>query len=96
MFSWFRSPGSAVTQLAALRDRIAALERSEALRNAEWTDTLDKFDRLYKRINARLIRDAGSGAGVSGDRSPHVAQPDEGSGSAESPLSLRQRIRGVR
>lgn len=73
----------------ALSDRVTAIERSEALRSAEWADTLDRFDRLYKRLCAREQR--ANTKTPPDDRSAVSGQPESG----ESPLEMRRRMRGI-
>jgi hypothetical protein len=39
-----------------LRARVEALEATETVRNGEHTAMVDRLDRLYKRISARIAR----------------------------------------
>lgn len=41
-----------------VEDRVMALEKAEALRAAEHAQMVDRLERLYKRITARIARDA--------------------------------------
>lgn len=44
-------------ELRQLAERLAAIERAEALRAAEHAAALDKLERLYKRMAARVARE---------------------------------------
>lgn len=77
------------SDLSALRERVNAIEKAEAVRSAEWLDTLDRFERLYKRLSMREARSRGSSVGSAADDTPHASE------AAESPLSMRRRLRGV-
>lgn len=66
------------SEVSTLTERVAAMERAEALRAAEHAAALDKLERLYKRMTARFTREAKT----NGHRD------DDG----ESVLSLRQRL----
>lgn len=79
---------------SALLARIEELERSEVRRNAEHADMVDRLDRLYKRISARIQRSGAASAEgtlpLPGDRSAVLSDSHDN----ESTLSLRQRLRG--
>lgn len=83
---WLARPDHAATArldaleaaTGALASRLATMERAEATRAAEHAAMLDRLDRLYKRVSARISRE-GNG---------HTSEP------GESPLALRQRLRG--
>lgn len=76
-------PADAITDLTA---RIEALESAEALRAAEHGTALDRIERLYKRLSARIARDMGQTS--PDERNSIVGHP----GSTESPLTLRRRL----
>ena len=64
------------------------LERAEVLRSAEHTATVDRLERLYKRMSVRIAREAGP------TPSPETIVDPEASSGHESVLSLRQRRGG--
>jgi len=69
-----------------LRGRVEALERSEHIRAAEHADMVDRLDRLYKRISARIARDTTPEAGTN-------PRPDLGTRApGESVLELRKKL----
>jgi hypothetical protein len=86
MFWRSRTPDAVKTLTA----RLDAVERKEALREAEWLDVLDRFDRLYKRIVARLDRERRNSTGKDVPVEPDASRSDPG----ESTLALRRRLRG--
>jgi hypothetical protein len=45
-----------LARVAALEDTLHQLHRSEAIRSAEHAAMVDKLDRLYKRVAARVAR----------------------------------------
>ena len=91
VLDWFRShPRAPRIDLETLVARLDVLERKEAVRAAEWQDTLDRFERLYKRLVARQQREGRHVAGQDQTATPGDPPPVVG----ESPLSLRRRLRG--
>lgn len=62
--------------LAQLERRVEALEASETLRVAEHATMLDRLERLYRRLSARITRAA-------------QLEPDS---NGESPLDLKRRL----
>jgi hypothetical protein len=71
--------GDVRARLAALETRVHTLAAQEAARAGEHAAMVDRLDRLYKRISARMVRE-NNGA---------TPAPEE------SPLALRQRLRGL-
>lgn len=66
------------THTRVLYERITDLERAEMVRAAEHAAMVDKLDRIYKRITARIA---------------YAAQhPNEPASNGESPLALRNRL----
>lgn len=78
------------SRLDTLTQRVDTMVKNEARREAEWLDVLDRFDRLYKRIVARLDREAKPGAERRETGVPGEARSDSG----ESTLELKRRLRG--
>jgi len=77
---------------ARIRDlelRVEQLVRSEAVRAGEWSDVLDRFNRLYKRLAARQARE--DQALSENPEQSTVRAPI----APESPLAMRQRMRGL-
>jgi len=69
------------TSIETLTARVDGLVRAEALRTAEHAHMVDRLDRLYKRIAARIARENGA------DADPVTPPTDN-----ESVLSLRSRL----
>lgn len=93
VLNWFRTPSAKLlAEINTFREELATIKRNEAVRAAEWSDVLDKFERLYKRLVARQDRARRSDPG----QEETGSTGDSRAGSGESPLSLRQRLRGAR
>lgn len=65
--------------------RVEKLERSEAERSMEHAAMLDRMDRLYRRIAARMVREAQL------QQEPDLTGPTD---TGESALEMRKRLRG--
>lgn len=71
--------------------RLERLERAELERAAEHAAMVDRLDRLYKRISARIARAPSPEDAPESTNVPPVRSRPSG----ESPLSLRHRLRGT-